>query len=519
MPADTPYYLEKPDAPPSGGFGDLASQAGPDLSALRQRNEADIAATRERQQKARDEERTALESKAAETKANIAPIEQAMGQRDALAQQRPAPLQLTPPPTRKLTDFLATTEGETPENSITKLIQGVGLLASGFTGLHRKNASTALASLSGALKGWQEGDKERADRAFSDWQAQTDRVITEHRDLVRNYKDIMQDADTNIGQKVELLRYKAIAAGDQAAVKAFDTRNANEDLKFLEGRETQIMKLEEGRLRIAEMHQRNLDNKAFLLQLQQMKVEQKKAADDSLVGQYTPEALKALGQQWVMTGKLPSGVGVGKAGAIVKGMVTKAGIEWAKEQGLDPMNFPAIQSEINSAKSSLTKLMGANAIQQASIRRFDGHADALLRLSDMVPRSEMPAVNNAILKGERDYKGSPEAAAFVAQAFELGMELSKVVVGTAQGDSGTREHARQVISGSLNREQLKAVVAQLRQNAERNMETNKRSEKEISGFIDTVGGRTAGSTPNVPIPPPPMGSADDPLGILKPKGK
>ena len=74
---------------------------------------------------------------------------------------------ITRPPSVGLTPFLAPVEGERPENTIAKLIQGVGLLATGVAG--RKDARASLAALTGALKGWQEGDKERADRHFVDW--------------------------------------------------------------------------------------------------------------------------------------------------------------------------------------------------------------------------------------------------------------------------------------------------------------------------------------------------------------
>src|SRR5438445_323083 len=63
----------------------------------------------------------------------------------------PAEPTLPKPPSVGLTPFLAPVEGERPENTIAKLIQGVGLLATGAAG--RKDARASLAPLPGALKG------------------------------------------------------------------------------------------------------------------------------------------------------------------------------------------------------------------------------------------------------------------------------------------------------------------------------------------------------------------------------
>src|SRR4029077_80549 len=145
-----------------------------------------------------------------------------------------------------------------------------------------------------------------------------------------------------------------------------------------------------------------------------------------------------------------------------------------------------------------------------------GHLDALLKLSDMVPRSEVPAINAAIIRGERDYKGSAEAAALVFQALEASMEFARVIVpGGAQGDANTREEARKAVSVSLNVAQMKTVVEQMRQNAHRNVEANRAKEKDLARSISNIGG----SDQAPPLAPPPVTTdPNDRLGILpKPK--
>lgn len=180
---------------------------------------------------------------------------------------------------------------------------------------------------------------------------------------------------------------------------------------------------------------------------------------------------------------MPVGAPRGKLGEMIRPKIVQAGLQWAEAHGIDPKTAPSVRAEIGAARSSATKLAGINAVQEGAIRRLDGHLDALIKLSAEVPRSEMPAVNDAILRGQKDYQGSPAAAKYVLQSLEVGMELSRVFVGTAQGDAATREEARKSIAGALTHEQVKAVADQMRQNAHRNIEMNKES---LNATLDTI---------------------------------
>jgi len=227
-------------------------------------------------------------------------------------------------------------------------------------------------------------------------------------------------------------------------------------------------------------------NHQYAIEMEERKHKHAIEDQERMLSTYRKEDLRSMGQQWFLYGTLPRTYG--KPGVLVQAEVIKEGNEWAKSQGIDPMSRPQVQAEVSSAKSALTKLRGVNAIQMAAIRRLDGHLDALVRLSEKVPRSEIHAVNEAILKGQREYAGSPDAAAYVFQSFEAGMELSRVVVGTAQGDQATREEGRKQFAAGLANNQVKAVVDQVRQNAHRNIDTNRESERALVAIIESAGG-------------------------------
>src|SRR2546430_11171590 len=90
--------------------------------------------------RSQSEYETALKERAKRTGARITEEQQAISAQPS--EPAPAPPTLTKPPSVGLTPFLAPVEGERPENTIAKLIQGVGLLATGVAG--RKDARGAL---------------------------------------------------------------------------------------------------------------------------------------------------------------------------------------------------------------------------------------------------------------------------------------------------------------------------------------------------------------------------------------
>ncbi|HEX6776379.1 MAG TPA: hypothetical protein VF238_11045, partial [Methylomirabilota bacterium] len=204
-----------------------------------------------------------------------------------------------------------------------------------------------------------------------------------------------------------------------------------------------------------------------------------------------PESIMALGQQWAMdpNGKIPTmGNKRGPADYAFRTKVIEAGVEWAKSNGIDPSQLPQLREELRGARRGIGELSKQIATQEATIRRFDAHAKTMLELSKKVPRTELPALNTAILNGQKNYQGSPEAAEYVAQAYDLGQELARVVLpSSSQGDANTRKDAREAISASYNHEQLTAVINRFRNNGAQAIEQNRvalRSQTDLFSNFD-----------------------------------
>ena len=181
-------------------------------------------------QRARDAEQATLAASAAAQRPKIEAAQ------TALAQPMPTPPTappITEPPSRGLTPFLAPIDGEPAETSIAKLLQGIGLLATGISGFARGDARAALASMQGALKGWQAGDTIRADRHFADWKAATDAMLAKWDVEHKTYKDLMEQRGKSVEELLTDAKLEALKQGNETAVAAFASGSVEKSLEFM----------------------------------------------------------------------------------------------------------------------------------------------------------------------------------------------------------------------------------------------------------------------------------------------
>src|SRR5882672_315302 len=146
---------------------------------------------------ARGEQQAGLERKAAAVNPRLSAVQTASDDFAKQIQEQRAELdaskpQITRPPSRNLSQYLAPHEGEPPETSVMKLLSGLTTFATGLGGLAKGDATAGLAAFKGALQGWHEGDIERADRAFADWKAKTDSALKQWEIERTSYHDWLE---------------------------------------------------------------------------------------------------------------------------------------------------------------------------------------------------------------------------------------------------------------------------------------------------------------------------------------
>src|SRR5258706_5458201 len=309
------------------------------------------------------------------------------------AERKPQAPQLTAPPSRGLRPFLMAGKDETPESTICKLLAATTAFA-GMIGGGKAGARASLSAMTGALEGWHAGDKQRADRAFADWKATTETMLEQWNTELKDYELWMKASGMPLEQRMRGLQLQAMNFGNEQLAAKLTSDNANAGFKEIQDRQAAAIGLQMEVAKLTAMHENaetkaeNAYNLAVLkgdmqMELTKLRFDQKEKSDKAAVDAYGPEELKAMGRKWAPSGTMPS-IGQGGKGAalIIRGKVIRAGLEWAKEQGIDPASLPSVQAEVKASQGALNRLRTVNAVQEASIRRFDGHADALLSLSD-----------------------------------------------------------------------------------------------------------------------------------------
>src|SRR5439155_1170138 len=391
-----PYFLERPDAPPPS-FGAVA-QSGI-LPEVRQ---------------AQSEYQEAQKRRAENVGKRITEEKQAI---TAVPHEAPPPAPtVPPPPSVGLTPFLAPVEGERPENTIAKLIQGVGLLATGVAGRNDERAS--LASLTGELKGWQEGDKERADRYFADWQAQSETMLKNWQAKRTRWKDLQEDLGLTAQQRAKVLELDLLKEGFPV-----DVAKANlEGWQYLQGlMDKQQEHADSVTLKMIALNQAkekgdaDLDIKRRRLDL---------LAKASETSPFTDEDMTTAATMYILNKTQPS-FGMGPSARPDRARFWHAVTKEARARG-GPAAIAALQDAHAGLRNELGQLMKTRGMVEAFSNTALKNLQDAVKVSESVDRTGSPMLNRWLLNGRKAWSGDPDVADFDVAARSSINEIARV---------------------------------------------------------------------------------------------
>jgi hypothetical protein len=141
--------------------------------------------------------------------------------------------QSQPAPNRGLQPFLASTKEEDPYTTISKAIQAVSLFAT-MVGGGRNGARASISAMTGALEGWREGSRHKADAAYQTWKAETENMLKQFDDEMRRYNSLMIAERVPLDQKLRAMEITAREHQNAMASAAFEVGEADRAVKFLE---------------------------------------------------------------------------------------------------------------------------------------------------------------------------------------------------------------------------------------------------------------------------------------------
>jgi len=189
------------------------------------------------------------------------------------------------------------------------------------------------------------------------------------------------------------------------------------------------------------------------------------ANSKSVDEKFTPEAIEALADRFIMTGELP-GMGMGKAATIARTKVLNRYAEKMAESGKTSGDQVIQQAGYRAGRTALAQLES----QKAKILAFASTADKNLgiveELSVKVGRTGIPVINKWLVMGKKSIAGDPDVSRLDAAMRTAINEYAKVT-SSATGGGVTSDQARKEIEDMLNSaqttDQVKAVVSLLRQ--------------------------------------------------------
>jgi hypothetical protein len=479
--ADNAPPPETTPTTPAGGIGDVAAEIGTKY------REAEAARRREG---------AGLRASAAAQAPKIQDAQAAFAefQKDVTA-DLPVSKPSEPPPPRTLSGFMSAREGESPEASVSKFVAAFGLFAGSLGGLAKGDARGSLAALTGALTGWREGDADRADRAFKDWQARTDAALKQADAEWKSYDRWFAAKNMSLDSMLKGLQLDAMQHNNEQAMLAFDSGSIEHSLGFLQKYQTEQNKAAEAKA-VLELHraeQMKADGYKEAVQAESVRhhraiEEQKERELTSAVTAATPEVIDKLAEARMRGESFPPNMMRGKSGQALALKVDARVVELAKERGIDPSMLSGIKSDLDAKRASLKKLETTTVMSEAQASRFETHLDAMVQLSEKMDNSGIPVWERMRRKAKGQYGGDPQVAALEFQGMEVAMEYAKFVVGTAQGDQQTREEARKIFNAWMAHPQLVSVAELAKQNAHNNIENNRAAARELTHYIDTIGG-------------------------------
>jgi hypothetical protein len=450
---------------------------------------------------ASEKQSTALEKSAAERRPKLDAIKAeipdlAKQGKEKLAALEAAKPAMPPPPSRKLTDFLAPVNGESPEASISKFIQAAGLFATGISGLVKGDARAGLASLTGAMQGWVAGDKERADRAWADWDSQTQSALKKYELQRKATEDWFAHAPFSLEMGLKGIEIQALIDGDEQLALAARTRDHEAVLKLIGERDKNAAAMADAHARLVDAKQKHAEDLAEkqaareaadararefeegrredrreALEQRATLAREKFAAKREEAGaeqQFTPESLDFIAQQYYITGNLPP-MGMGKASTEARTKILNKAAEIARGAGTSAADQVARSQFSRASQNELSQLMSQRGKVMAFASTADQNLDRAVELSAKVDRTGVPVFNRWLLAGRQQIAGDPDVTNFHIFNDRAVTEIARLTSSATGGGTSTdsaRREASELLKTAYTAEQYKQAVQSLKDEVE-----------------------------------------------------
>jgi hypothetical protein len=333
-----------------------------------------------------------------------------------------------------------------------------GLLAMAMIGgsVSRGNWMGVSASLNGALKGYLEGNKERAKTEWDRYNADFEKAVNKHKEQQEDYLDTLNNKKLSINGILSELQTKAAKWDDQALLARARAKSFDEVTKQVYAMDKSIAELS--------MRKEEVDKKA-------------NAAMGATGSDLTPEAQKLQDDLRRLDPSFMSRLSA-------KGMqsVNKTIGDWA-EQGYSAEDVIAgrIGTKVKGTEGTVLGRREAAILPvEKSITRPGGFLEQAEKAVDAV---DFPRLKKAgeFDKWTKEQNSDPKLSAYKAAVAELRAEYSIVLSKGGQVTDAARSEAKEVVPDLITKDQFQSIKKTIKQGIEASKSGVEESISDISG--------------------------------------
>lgn len=427
-----------------------------------------------------------------------------------LPQMAPEP----PVPDRRAKPFLSSKDGE---SAVSALVTGLGLL--GQLAMGGKAPVAALNALTGAMKGWAEGDATRSEREWKQYLQTVDSIRHENAQGLKLWEAAMQSSGTNLLQAEA--RYKAATAeaglADKwAAVPAGSMGRLLEMLKYEQGvldgvmdQSTKVLNM-----KLMDEHRKAMDANTAAWRQSQLEAQARRQDEveranreketerarssertfnekvrefnAKLSGAFSapsdPKSTDLAATFLLERGAMPQ-LGAGMAGARMA--ILKRAAEMLNEGGQTPQDAIARQQLNRATQAALTANMRQTAQLGNFIKTADKIKDQAAALSEAQDRTGVPLFNKWLQAGQRSIAGDEGITRFDLANASIAAEFARVMNSATGGGVSTvdaRRHALELLNTAQTKEQYRAAVGQIHQELMARVDSLREESQELQNL-------------------------------------
>lgn len=303
----------------------------------------------------------------------------------------------------------------------------------------------ASAALNGALRGFREGNHDKAAAAWDDYKAKFGAAVADRREADRQYDEALNNRKLTINEQLAQIENVGRQFHDADMVAAAKTKSLQAVVNQKEAKRTALL----GTLQKAQAINIRVD--AGIAARNAKEVE----------GTMQPDELQFTARQYLAGDKtVMQNLGRGAQGARNVIAMRRTIMNEARASGMSPADVAMKLAEFSGLQSGERTLGVRTAQVGLAVNEAKKMAPLLLAASAAVPRTEFPKWNAVELAFEKG-TGDPNVVKLAAALNSYVNIYARAISPIGSGTISDKEHAREVLEINFSEGQMAAAVEQL----------------------------------------------------------